>query len=926
MKPVILLITAFLLGNHVFAQQINKDSLLQAWNAEKSDSIRWRMASDLAVFYLSVNIDSAKIWAEEGILYAKKEQSDFLLASSTKDKAIALMYEGDPDEALALNQQALQMLEGKNDEQHLILSSTILGNIGLLFNNKNDPQKAAEYYKQALALKQQIKDSIGIARNLNNVGLVYYNTQQFDSALVFFEKTLQLSRQIKSAFGEGLSLANIGAVYLEKGNFAKAKNYFNQALILKRQLRDDRGSSNVLNNLGQIAIDEKQYSQALAYYKEALTLLKAVGDKDYLVDTYMGFSQAYEAIGSYALALDYHKKYFALNDSLVKKANSESFNELELRYRTKKQEVKLAQQELTIARQKNRQQGTLIAAGLVLLAGFGGFQYWRSRERLRRQQTQLALQLEKAEADKLREMDHLKSTFFANISHEFRTPLTLLLGPLEQMISGTLAGDHQKYFRIMQRNASRLLQLVNQLLDLSRLESGRMQLQVSQGNLAAFVRAIAFSFESLADRKQIQFAVEAPDLPAPVWFDPDKLEKILVNLLSNAFKFTTDEGHITVSAQLQPDGKMYAIEVGDTGIGIAAEQLPHVFERFYTSGIIEGAGEGSGIGLALTKELIELHHGRIEVDSHLGQGTRFIVYLPVDAAAYAGDNKADKPAVIREHSAVLSPMAADAADKNEPTAGKNRQPLVLVVEDNSDVRAYISEQLKHLYRIMEAKNGQEGLDIAQKNIPDLIITDLMMPEIDGMELCRLLKTNDVTSHIPVVMLTAKGEQSDKLTGLQTGADDYLIKPFDARELSVRVSNLIEQRQRLRARFAGEMVFKPSEVAVTSVDEAFLQRVFQAIEENMDEETFGVVELADAAGMSRSQLHRKLTAITGKGPNEIIRDMRLQRAKELLEKGAGNASEIAFMVGFNSLAYFSKCFSDRFGLPPSEYAKNSAPLR
>lgn len=924
MKPVILLV-GLLLASHLAAQQVNKDSLLNAWNTEEKDSIRWRMASDLVVYYLSVNVDSAKMWAEQGIIHARKLNSNYLISSSFKDKALAFMYEGDFDEALALSQQSLQMLEEKNDERNLLLASTVLGNIGLIFNNQKDQEKAAQYYKQALALKEQLKDSIGIARNLNNIGLAYFNTQQYDSALVYFEKTLQLSRQIKSAFGEGLSLGNIGTIYLEKRNFAKAKVYYDQALKIKRQLNDNRGISNILNSLGSIAVDEGNYSQSQAYYQEALSILKVVGDRNYLVDTYKGLSVLHEAMGDYKSALNYHKQYFALNDSLVKEANSESFNELEVRYRTKNQEVKLAQQELTISRQKSRQTNTLIGAGLLLLAALGAFQYWRSRERLRRQEAQLAFQLEKAEADKLREMDHLKSTFFANISHEFRTPLTLLLGPLEQLINGTLVGDPQKYFRIMQRNTARLLQLVNQLLDLSRLESGRMQLQVAKGDLAAFVRAMAFSFESLADRKQIKLVVEVADLPAHVWFDRDKLEKILVNLLSNAFKFTSEEGRVTLSGQLQTDEKTFVLKVEDTGIGIAPDLLPHVFERFYTTGISEGGVEGSGIGLALTRELVELHHGHIEVNSSTGRGACFVVYLPVDEASYAGDEKVE--AVVADTKPrPQTVLNVETRYAGATSAGKGHQPIVLIVEDNADVRAYVADQLREGFRILEAANGREGLETARETIPDLIITDLMMPEMDGMQLCNLLKTTEVTSHIPIIMLTAKGEQSDKLAGLQTGADDYLIKPFDAKELRVRVSNLIEQRRLLRARFAGEVVFKPSEVAVTSVDESFLQRVLQTVEENLDEETFGVVELANAVGMSRSQLHRKLTALAGKGPNEVIRDMRLQRAKELLEKGAGNASEVAYMVGFNSLAYFSKCFSDRFGLPPSEFVKSNATQR
>lgn len=464
----------------------------------------------------------------------------------------------------------------------------------------------------------------------------------------------------------------------------------------------------------------------------------------------------------------------------------------------------------------------------------GLFQYYRNRQRIRRKETELALQLEKAEAEKLRELDQLKSNFFANISHEFRTPLTLILSPLRQMIDGNFKADRQKYYRIMERNGRRLLHLVNQLLDLSRLEGGRMQLAVAKGDLSAFVRAIAFSFESLAIRKQVELAINGADQPCEAWFDPDKMEKILSNLLSNAFKFTPEGGR----------------------------------------------------------------------ESQAGQGAVFAVRFPIGEQQYKAAEKVLETIPISKISPVISNAApaAVAIPDIKPLISKEEKPMVLVEEDNADVRALIKDQLTANFEVREAGHGKEGLLQATEQIPDLIVTDLMMPEMDGVELCRRLKTDERTSHIPVIMLTAKAEREDRLEGLRTGADDYLVKPFDAEELRVRINNLIEQRRRLRERFGRDAVFKPTEVAVTPVDETFLRQVLETIEANMDEETFSVVELSQAVNMSRSQLHRKLKALTDKSPNQIIREMRLQRARELLEKGAGNASEIAFMVGFNSLAY------------------------
>ncbi len=898
------------------AQPTNIDSLKTVWSARTSgDSVRCLASQGLVVYYLSVNIDSALWWSDQEISFAQKTGSPYLLSSAMKDKAIAHQYKGEYEQALALNQEALQMLgESKRDQT---LASTILGNIGLTYSDKKETDKAAEYYKKALNIKRILADSIGIARNLNNIGLVYFQSEVFDSALVYFTKTLELSRQLGSDFGEALSLGNIGSVYLNTKQYDKANTYLHQALELKRRINDQRGVNTVLNNLGNTALEQKDYAKARTYYEEALQVGRQVGDKQYLSETYSGLAKTYAGLGEYRLAYEASNNYAIVRDSIMNELNSETFNEMEVRFQTKEKEAQLSSQQLTIARQRILVIGAILA--LVVMGAL--FQFFRNRQRLRQKEAALAVQLERAEADKLREIDKLKSNFFANISHEFRTPLTLILGPLEQMLSGALQGDLQKYYRIMQRNAVRLLQLVNQLLDLSRLESGRMLLQVNRCDWVSLVRAIAFSFESLAERKQIKLEVNLPDGAHYGWIDRDKLEKILVNLLSNAFKFTHEEGHIAVSGRLSDGGKWLKLTIADNGIGIPAHQLEHLFERFYTSGTTEEGVEGSGIGLALTKELVVLHHGTIEVESEPKQFTRFHLTIPITEDAFGSeetgpDTGVSSAAVIAPGFTPKAQLPASVADADET----RDRPLVLIVEDNEDVRNYIADQLSGDFHTVLTENGKEGLAKALEIVPDLVITDLMMPEMDGIALCRLLKQETATSHIPVIMLTAKAEREDKLEGLGTGADDYLVKPFDALELKTRINNLIAQRRLLRSRFAGGTVFKPSEVAVTPVDEAFLQRVMSTIEDNLDEEQFSVVELGQAVGMSRSQLHRKLKALTDKGPNEIIRDMRLNRAKELLEKGAGNASEVAYMVGFNSLAYFSKCFSDQFGMAPSDVRK------
>lgn len=619
-----------------------------------------------------------------------------------------------------------------------------------------------------------------------------------------------------------------------------------------------------------------------------------------------------------------------LDDSLFNAEKIERIAAVEAKFETQKKEAQLAQQQLEMARKDNlRNQIIFIAIG-VILALVGLFQYLRNRQKVKQKEAELSAVIERAETEKLREADTLKSTFFANISHEFRTPLTLIISPLEQLLNGTFKGDVRKYYGIMHRNGRRLLQLVNQLLDLSKLESGKMKLETEEGDIAAFVRAIAYSFESLAVRKLIDYRVLTPPMTITGFFDRDKLEKILTNLLSNAFKFTPENGSIELELKMPKTAQEHAglveIAVRDTGIGIPADQLPFLFDRFYS--LIPAQPNqktehqylaGTGIGLALTRELVGLHKGQIRVESTEGQGTQFLFTFFVENLAISQESPSDTLAgdktipilSIAETTRLEKPKMAE-------VFGAGDRQVVLIVEDNQDVRLYIRDQLIENYVVMEAGNGKQGLEMAVETTPDLVISDIMMPEMDGREFCRLVKSNEKTSHIPVVLLTAKADQSDKLEGLSLGADDYLIKPFDTRELQVRVANLIEQRRHLQERYRRSLhAFAPAKIDLESIDAAFLKKVREAVETNLEDETFSVVELGAAVNMSRSQLHRKLKALTGYAPNEVIRNMRLERAKAMLEKRAGNASEIAYMTGFNSPAYFAKCFKDYFGISPSE---------
>jgi len=570
--------------------------------------------------------------------------------------------------------------------------------------------------------------------------------------------------------------------------------------------------------------------------------------------------------------------------------------------------------------------------GLVL----GLMVYGLRRYDLKRQRLKQKLEIEHVEAEKLKELDSMKSRFFANISHEFRTPLTLILGPLEKLRLKISDKESTKDLNMMQRNALRLQNLINQLLSLSKLESGQMKLKARECNAIPLINGYMQSFESLAKQKGVQLVFKAKKDGVVLWIDYDKLEKILYNLLSNAFKYTDEGGRIVVevdSRQLTVDSLV--ISVSDTGAGISNEILPHIFNRFYQADdSYSKDGKSSGIGLALTKELVELHHGWIEVESKEGDGTMFRVFLPLGKEHLKPEEMVTsyEPGEIKGPLIPLTGFDELRSIKAEDEKTEKEKPQLLVVEDNDDLRSHIRSYLTNKYRIAEAVDGEKGMEKAIESIPDLVISDVMMPKMDGIELCKRLKTDDRTSHIPVILLTARATIEDKLAGLETGADDYITKPFDARELLTRIKNLLELRQALRERFLKDAeriglsaLIDLPEAGISSMEQKFLQKAIGIINKNLSDPEFTVKRFCADMAMSNMQLHRKLVAVTGQTANRLIRSYRLNHAAKLLEKKAGNVTEVAFEVGFNNLSWFSKCFQEQFGMPPSEYPSKQESL-
>ncbi|MGI4866932.1 MAG: two-component regulator propeller domain-containing protein [Janthinobacterium lividum] len=624
----------------------------------------------------------------------------------------------------------------------------------------------------------------------------------------------------------------------------------------------------------------------------------------------------------------------------------------------------------------------LLYAGALALLLYGVRRRTRQQERDRAER-----QLERQALSHLQELDRVKTDFFTNISHELRTPLTLILGPAELLAESAPDATSRQQGGLVLRQARKLLALINQLLDLSKLDAGALRLRPVAGDVAQLVRHLAASFGSMAESRGISLRLDLPAGPVPLFFDPVKLDEVLTNLLANALRFTPMGGRITLSvtncppAVATPAGSV-ELTVQDTGPGIEPEHLPYLFDRFYQAGSTSGsARQGTGIGLALVRELVALHGGTVAVSSPPGQGACFVVRLPrglLTSDEYHVDNSVDNQAKIAQVG-ILPPVDYAAAETEE-TAGflaqngllttepagaetsdaSEKQPdyaqanalnnftepaQVLVIEDSEEVRAFIVETLSPAgYRLLQAPDGTVGLALARAEVPDLIISDVMMPGPSGYEVCAALKADPATSHIPVVLLTARSAPDDRLHGLETGAQAYLPKPFRPRELQAQVRSLLHLGQQSRARFAAlapppepvlaAVVPNPlvaplpnhlathqaAVAALPSLDQAFLEKFDAAVLTHLSDENYGVDQLGSDLGLSRTQLHRKLKALTGQAPGEYLRQTRLLRALALLQAKVGSVAEVAYQVGYGSPAHFSTAFSRQFGYPPSAVSK------
>lgn len=752
---------------------------------------------------------------------------------------------------------------------HPIPSAIFWYKKGILYFTKGDLENAVRCYRKSLAISNTINNDVRRAMVFNRLAKVFLKRNLLDSAIIYQEKAVEKAKNITD-------LKIISEVNLALGiTYNKIKNYD-----------------------GAI--------QHLAYAKELFKKSNLIRKEPYH-DIEYHLAEAYFGKGKFKKGYTYLKSAKKSMEEAQQVKNAERVEEIEAKYQTdkKEQEITLLKAQNQLVEQQKTSQRYVFLGSIAVTSMIGFFFFFLYHNR---QKT----------TKKLQALDKVRSTFFTNISHEFRTPLTMISGPLQsQLQKEDLKAEEQATFEMMYRNTTRLLALVDQLLDISKIEAGRLPLKIAKNNILAFIGMLADGFTFIAAQKQITYTVQQHVSEVDAYFDADVLEKIVVNLLSNAIKYTPKKGAIICKATVQKEELHFTIK--NTGKTLSKKDITHIFERFYQ---INEDAQGVGIGLALVKELVVLHKGFIKVESTPNEWTTFKVVLPINKNSFTKDEFAPLDASQKveqktnTYQSVIDEKIINTIDKEAET------PVLLIVDDNADIRTYVSSLFKNNYKVLAAKNGQEGINIAIKQVPNIIISDIMMPVRNGIYLCNQLKNDERTSHIPIILLTAKAGEENEIEGIKTGADDYVTKPFSEQLLKIRVEKLIENRKKLQLRYSRKVVLKPKDIAITSVDEQFLERLQKILDHKLTDASFTIQDFCQTIGMSRMQLHRKLKALTGLSTSAFIRSERLKLAAQLLKTAKINISEVCYTVGFNDHAYFSKCFKKQYDCTPTEYVQTS----
>ncbi len=906
-KHIVLFVILSCYASFSFGNSNNKlDSLFAHFKSVDNDSIKRSVLEDINNILNELNDDTTFVFWDNIIGYCEQNNLYDYAANCKYNKAKRLRNDGDYILGLHLFQEVLNYYRQTNDS---IGMAQVQNSLGILYRRIGKFDLSNIHYTNSARLYSEIKDTSRVGGIYLNLGGMLETQDSLEMAEYYLKESEKILT-VQNAPNILNCQINLGLLYNKQKEYNKANFYFKSGYELSKTVGDARDKFMAPYLFGEFLFMRNRISEAESKLMEAQQLFENPQNQKIIgVATLSNFTRLLSDF--YKIKNDNKTAFYFLNKHL----EFEAENKTEQANHTLTR-LEIEQMEMNAKLKENRRE-LLIAISLVVLLFSLIFLFLMYRSYKHKQKAN----------ELLTEMDELKTQLYSDISHELRTPLTLILGPLEQMLDSEAQKKPSRHqIKLMRKNANTILQLVNQMLDLSKIDAKSLKLELSEGDIVKFIKVRFANFASLAEQKNIKFNRYLPPDKRIRFFDAPKLEKVINNLISNAIKFTPTGGQVFCFASCPSVNKLELI-IQDTGNGIPENELKKIFDRFYqVDGPNTNSNTGTGIGLSLTKELIELMHGKIEAESVVGEGTKFKIQLPLGKEHLSQDEY-----VIAKKEITDNVDLKDFNDSNETlspyengTTSQNEEnlPHVLVVDDHFEISEFIRENLMHNYSVETAENGAIGLNKAIGNIPDLIVSDLMMPEMDGFEMSRKLKSDERTSHIPIIILTAKSKIDDKLEGLETGADAFLAKPFSMKELNLRIRKLIEQRKKLRERFTNNLNLEPKDIAVSSADERFLNGVMEIIEENISNSEFEVRQLQEEILMSRMQLFRKIKALTNQTPGEFIRTIRLKRAASLIDKNFGNIAQITYEVGFNNPSYFAKCFKELFGKLPSEYMKGT----
>lgn len=808
-------------------------------------------------------------------------------------------------------------MEGNNEMalKHYLRCDSILGdtksimrgdnlqNIAFIYHSLDKRDLEYEYLDKALEVYQAIGDDWGEAQISKSLGNAEKEKGNYERALQHFNKAYDYFEKSQNFAVLGLILAGKGEVFYRMNKFEIALSNLKQAVEYLDDADDGTSLTYAYMELGRTYLALDQFGNAKQAFDQTFSSIKSGEHKQARMKIHRALSEYYADLGLYDKAYDAQSHYIVIKDSIDQEKYSRDLLEMENKYQNqqKAQQIDLleAQNQLTEESAKNQQIiFFIIAIGITVLAVVF-FVMYKTKVNTNR---------------KLKQLDALKSRLYVNLAHEFRTPLTLITGPIKKRLTNdSLAQEERHAMQMISRNADQLLDLTNQLLDLSKLEDGSVTLKVSKGDMGKLLHQISSSYNHLAVEKNIHYSISCDPLDA-VYYDRQVVLKSANNLLSNAFKFTAPGG--TVDFQAEEVGGKVVISVANSGSKIPDDKVEKLFERFYRA---ENSQDGSGIGLALVKELVTLSHGTVEV-RQVDRPT-FILSLPIMKEAFAPHEIIAVQERVDHPNSVATNGSTPAALDSDHVELDTNLPLLLIVEDHEEIRSFLRECLQDHYQLLEAENGKEGIELALEKIPDLIISDIMMPETDGITLLNRLKHEESTAHIPIMLLTAKAGEEHELEGLKTGADDYITKPFNPEILFAKVKNQFRLIDQFQKKYSQEIVLKPVNIPVDTKEESFLKKLQHILDEEIDNSDFNIEKFCKITGMSRMQLHRKMKALTGISPHAYIRKARLNLAAELLRNNDLNIAEIGYMVGFNDPSFFAKSFKEQFGITPKEFISN-----